>query len=1525
MLPSHEFGSGRRHQSVAIIGIGCRFPGGVVDVASFWRLVSEGTDAITEIPADRIDVNHFYDPRPATPGRMASRYGGFLDRIDELDATFFGISPREAQSMDPQQRVLLETAWEAFEDAGENVHALEGSRTSVFIGQWVSDFEARLFANPDRVDFAMTTGSGRYATSGRISYVFGLRGASFTIDCACSSSLAAVHLGVQSIRTGEADLALAGGVNMILQPQISIGYSQSRMIAADGRCKFGDASGDGYVRSEGAGLVVLKALDRALADGDRIYAVIRGSSVNNDGRSSGVFGRPSGIGHEEMLRAAYLDAELLPVRVGYIEAHGTGTRAGDPVELAALGAVVGNGRPAGDPCLIGSVKTNFGHTEGAAGIAGLIKASLALYHGSVPASLHFVQPNPNVPWAELPFRIPTVLTAWPAGDQPRVAGVNSFGISGTNAHAVLEEAPQSATPMASAPTRRCPLLPLSAKSPAALRELASRYATLLESGSVDVRDVCWAAATRRTPLEYRAVFVAGDGVTLADALRRFAAGEAAAAEGVVLNRERPKLVFTLPGQGGQWVGMARELAAAEPVFRAALERCEEAALRWTDWRLLEQLHLSPESPGYRLDDIDVIQPVLVALEIAYAELWRSLGIEPDALVGHSMGEVAAAHLAGVLDLDQAMRIICLRSVLMHRTSGQGAMALVELSMEDAQARVAGLEDRLTIAVSNSPRSSVLSGEPQAVQQQLEQLEQEGIFCRLIKVDVASHSAQMEPAAVELAAALEGLATADAVIPIYSTVLARRVDGHECGASYWGRNLRQPVRFGQTVERMLADGMSVFVELGPHPVLLTSIGQTAAAASAPVTTIAIARKDQTENAVMQTAVGALWAAGYPVDWHRVMPARRQTVILPLYPWQRERYWSREAEPVGPSRDREQRAIALTDEHQKWLHILRWVEQKGAPPRTSRQLGGRVLLIAGLDASERTLYGTAFSAEQATIEFVASVDDAAELLRDTTRDDLAAVVLLASAVPDPPGAALTLLQSLATKNVALRPRMFLGTSGAQAVDGYPRPRVDTEQATLWGLGRVIAEEHPELWGGLIDLDPAAEAGTHAANLAAEICRSDAETQVSLRDGRRFVLRLQPLDVDPAEQAVGPWPNVGAWLVSGGLGEVGLHLAAEMVTQGVRRLVLLSRAALPPRTEWSTTAADCRDGRRIAAVRALEAAGAAVHVLVADVGDAADLQRALRGYEDEAWPPIRGVLHAAGVLETALAMHTDRALLQRAFTPKLDGARNLDRLLPQVERFVMISSNSATLGVPGMGSYAAANAGLDALAHDRRGRNLHALSIQSGAWIDTGMHAGESAERKMRQLNDIGIHGFTPSEGVAVFSALAGRPEAAITVMPIDWSAFTIARRGRNLKLYDGRLVVDSISPAAGPALGERFATTTVSERRQLLEPIVREAVGRVLKLAPARIEPRKPLGAMGLNSLMAMELRNRLESDLGRPLSATLAWNYPTVDALVAFLSGHTPAAAAPTTAAGVAPSAAVALAAVANLTDLEAARLLRRKR
>src|SRR5579883_3206861 len=868
--PVHD---GPNRDPIAIVGIGCRFPGGVDTPRAFRDLLCKGVDAIGPMPADRFDVDAYYHPTPATPGKIVTRDGGWLGGIDEFDAEFFGISAREAIWLDPQQRLLLEVAWEALEDAGMPRQRVAGSRTGVFIGLWTNDYVERAFAASDDVDLYVTTGGGRYSAAGRLSFAFDLRGPSLTVDTACSSSLVAVHLACQSLRSGESELALAGGANLILQPQISIGYSRSGMLSPDARCKFGDADANGYVRSEGIGVLVLKPLAAALAAGDPIYALIRGSAVNSDGRSNGLLVAPSKPGQEAMLREAYRDAELDPALVGYVEAHGTGTRAGDPVEVEALGSVLGNGRPADRPCLIGSVKTNIGHTEAASGVAGLIKAALCLQHRQVPANLHLRKPNPSIAWQDLGFIMPRTLTHWPAGGELGFAGVNSFGVTGTNAHVVLQEAPRGREPQDATPTSepRAELLVLSAHALAALVDLAERYRAVIEQGPpaapFSPHDLCFTAAVRRSHHAHRLAVVGRTRDELAAHLGAFARGEnsPSVVSGRVDAGAAPRVAFVFPGQGSQWPGMARQLLAHEPAFRAGLERCEQAMRPFVNWSLLERVDADPAETS--IHEIDVVQPILFAIQVALAALWRSWGVEPDAVIGHSMGEVAAAHVAGALSLEDAARIICCRSRLLRRTSGRGAMATVGLSLDHAQKALQDYADRLSIAASNSPRSTVLSGDPEALKALMEALTRQNIFCSLVKVDVASHSQQVEPLRADLLEALTGVQPRAGTIPIYSTVLEQILDGHELDANYWVKNLREPVQFWGAIQHALNNSLNIFLEISPHPILLPAIEQGLQQSEQTGAVLPSLKREENEHAALLGSLGTLYTLGYLKKWHK----------------------------------------------------------------------------------------------------------------------------------------------------------------------------------------------------------------------------------------------------------------------------------------------------------------------------------------------------------------------------------------------------------------------------------------------------------------------------------------------------------------------------------------------------------------------------------------------------------------------------------------------------------------------------------
>jgi acyl transferase domain-containing protein len=866
--------------SIAIVGIGCRFPG-ANSPEEFWQLLLDGRCTIGSVPGDRFDIEALYDPTPAMPGKVMSRWGGFLPDIQMFDPGCFGISPREAAFLDPQQRLLLKTAWEALEDAGQATEDLVGSNTGVFVGLWLNDYEGRLFGATPETEFYMTTGTGRYAAAGRISYCFGLEGPSLTVDTACSSSLVAVHLACQSLRSGECSLAIAGGANVILQPHVTVAYSQSRMMAPDGRCKFGDALADGYVRSEGAGVVVLKPLRQAIADRDPIYAVIRGSAINNDGKSSESLGTPSRSGQERLLRRAYENAGVSPGSVQYVEAHGTGTSAGDPVELGALGTVLASGRTS--DCLVGSVKTNVGHTEGAAGLAGLIKVALSLDHRLIPASLHCQEPNPNIPWAELPLRLARELTAWPSKPGSGVAGVSTFGITGTNAHVVLGETAQPDSKAGSKDGSRAVLLPLSARSWKSVRGLANAYASWLDCNEVSLGDVAYTASQRRSHHAYRVAVAGETRAELKQQLESWLASGASSQE--TIGR---KIVFVFPGQGSQWAGMGRELMQREVVFRENLEECDRALRPFVNWSLLEQLQSDETSPSYRLSEIDCIQPTLLAIEIALARLWRSWGIKADAVIGHSMGEIAAAFVAGALNLDDAMRVISCRSKLLRRTAGRGAMAIVELSTEETEAVLAGFEERLSIAVSNSPTSTVISGDPAAIEEVLQTLEERGVFCRPVRVDVASHSPQMDPLQPELMAALHDLQPRKANLPMYSTCRASILEGTECDAGYWVANLRRPVLFSQMTQELLATDHGVFIEMSPHPVLLPAIEQGFQHAGRDGVAVASLRRKEPEQQTILGSLGRLYQLGYSPEWRQLSPAG-EFIKLPRYCWDEERFW------------------------------------------------------------------------------------------------------------------------------------------------------------------------------------------------------------------------------------------------------------------------------------------------------------------------------------------------------------------------------------------------------------------------------------------------------------------------------------------------------------------------------------------------------------------------------------------------------------------------------------------------------------
>ncbi|MEU3415532.1 acyltransferase domain-containing protein [Streptomyces sp. NPDC006658] len=904
-----------RHEPVAIVGMSCRYPGGVEDPDGLWELVSEGRDAITGFPDNR-----------GWPDDAAGR-GGFLHRADEFDADFFGISPREALAMDPQQRLLMEAAWEAFEAAGLDPSAVRGEPVGVFTGLNLHDYATRAEAIPAEAMGYLSTGNSGSVASGRIAYFLGLEGPALTVDTACSSSLVALHLAAQALRRGECAMALAGGATVMSSPGAFADFGAQGGLAPDGRCKSFAAAADGTAWGEGVGLLLLERLSDARRLGHPVLAVVRGSAVNQDGASNGLTA-PNGRAQRRVIRQALADARLKPGDVDAVEAHGTGTRLGDPIEAQALLATYGQNRPAGRPLRLGSLKSNIGHTMAAAGVGGVIKMVQAMRHGTLPRTLHVDEPSPRIDWSAGSVELLTEARPWPRADHPRRAAVSSFGMSGTNAHVILEQFEEPAEPPApsgepapgttttatdtataphpgataagvaagAAPAGAAPAdapLPylLSARTPGALRAQAGRLrAHLADRPELPVADVAWSLVTGRAALDHRAVVVAESRDELLARLGALADGQDApgTVRGTTAARAAGRTAFVFPGQGSQWPGMATGLAAASPVFRDRLRACEEALAPHVDWSLTAVLRGDPDAPS--LDRVDVVQPALFAVMVSLAALWRSYGVEPDAVAGHSQGEIAAACVAGALSLEDAALVVALRSQVLTRLAGSGGMMSVALPAGRVAPRLAPWADRLAVAAVNGPGATVVAGEAAALDAFRAAAEADGVRIRRIPVDYASHSPQVEAVREDLLARLAAVTPKPAEVPFYSSVTGTRLTGTELDAGYWYRNLRRTVRFEETVRLLVEDGVRYFVEASPHPVLvggMTETAETTEAGHAVTVTGSLAR-DEGDLGRFLASAAEFHVRGGAVDFTAALPAGRR-VQLPRYAFQRRSYW------------------------------------------------------------------------------------------------------------------------------------------------------------------------------------------------------------------------------------------------------------------------------------------------------------------------------------------------------------------------------------------------------------------------------------------------------------------------------------------------------------------------------------------------------------------------------------------------------------------------------------------------------------
>ncbi|MBL1103056.1 SDR family NAD(P)-dependent oxidoreductase [Streptomyces sp. 5-8] len=880
-------------EPMAIVGMACRLPGGVTSPDEFWRLLAEGRDAVSGFPADRgWDLAGLFDPDPDHLGTSYVRESGFLDRVAEFDAEFFGISPREAVTMDPRQRLLLETSWELFENAGLDPLGLKGSRTGVFVGAGPTDYATGAPLAPRSAEGYAVTGSTPAVISGRVSYFFGLEGPAITVDTACSSSLVALHMACQAVRSGECSMAVAGGISVISSPKVFVEFSRQRALSQDGRCKaFADAA-DGTGFAEGLGLLLIEPLSQARRQGHEVLAVIRGSAVNQDGASNGLTA-PNGPSQQRVIRQAVANAGLTLRDVDAVEAHGTGTTLGDPIEAQALLATYGQDRPDGKPVLLGSVKSNIGHTQAAAGAVGVMKMVLAMRHGVVPATLHVDEPSRNVDWTAGEVELAVEAMPWPDSGHPRRAGVSAFGVSGTNVHLIVEEPPAGQRERGddTGPGSAAPPVPwpVSAASPASLRQQAGRLGRLLaDEPGARPRDIGWSLASTRAALPHRAVVLGAGRDDYLHRLGLLAADEPDSALVRGTARRKPRAVFVFPGQGSQWSGMAAELLDDSPEFAGYIRECEQALAPYTDWSLTEVLRRADGAPG--LDRVDVVQPALFAVMVSLARLWQHYGVSPAAVVGHSQGEIAAACVAGALSLDDAAKVVAVRASALARLTGSAGMASLHADEEQAAALLAPWQGRVSIATVNSPTQVVVAGDTGALDELTADCERRGIRIRRIEVSYASHSPQVEPMRDDLLAKLDGITPQRARIPFYSAVTGEPADTTGLDAEYWYRNLREPVLFARATRKLLDNGFTMFVEASPHPVLTAAVLDTATSAddAAEPVTVGSLRRDEGGMAQFTAALSLAWVNGADLDWDRLIPGGSR-VPLPTYAFDPQRFW------------------------------------------------------------------------------------------------------------------------------------------------------------------------------------------------------------------------------------------------------------------------------------------------------------------------------------------------------------------------------------------------------------------------------------------------------------------------------------------------------------------------------------------------------------------------------------------------------------------------------------------------------------
>jgi acyl transferase domain-containing protein/SAM-dependent methyltransferase len=1383
-------------EPIAITGMAIRTSGGVHDVAGFADLLWNARDSITPIPASRWPIEQWYDEAQDKPGKMLTRFGGFVDDVEQFDAEFFGIAPREAASMDPQQRMLLELAWHALEDAGCAPSALSGTKAGVYVGIANNDYGRALFGDPNRIDAYFGSGNAYSVAAGRLSYFLGLHGPSIAIDTACSSSLVALHLACQALRQGECDLALAGGINLILTPEYNVNFSKAGMMARDGRCKTFDAAADGYVRGEGAALVVLRRARDAQARGERVQACIRGSAVNQDGRSNGLTA-PNGPAQEAVVRAALEAAGVQPASIGYVEAHGTGTSLGDPIEVNALAAVLSEGRNVAQPLAIGSVKTNIGHLEAAAGIAGVVKAVLALQRGEIPPHLHLERLNPYVDWQSIPIIVPTVVTPWLPTDGLRLAGVSSFGFSGTNAHLILEQAPPR-VPAAGGTGRETHILTLSARDQRALAALTSSYAHRLSKSVAleeSLGDLCFTANAGRAHFAFRASVIGNSAAEMSAALEAYQRGESHVAVVTGQSVAIPRVAFLFPGQGPQYAGMGRELYDTSPAFRSAFDRCTQ---------LLDALLPHPIGPvifgeqgsAGLLDETAYAQPAMFAIEYALASLWQSWGVKPVAVMGHSFGEYAAACVAGALSLADAARMVVTRGRLVQALPRDGSMTVIEASEDAVRSALQQQAGRVSVAAINGPTNTVISGDRAAVEALAAQFAARGARIRNLNVSHAFHSPLMEPVLESFERAISGVSFAEPRMALVSNLSGRLAELQLIGrARYWRDHIREPVRFGDSMQTLAAMGVTHYIEMSPHPVLL-GMGSDCVADAAWLPSL---RQGKGSWPLLLRSLQALYGAGADIDWRGLDEGvPRQGVALPTYPFQRKRHWIDAAA-------RNDSAVGLSA-LQRWQHLTRVMDRQSND-------GPLDLNVTSYTAKWECL-------ARLTAAHAIAVLRAADLFAQAGERRSVDEVMAAAGI------------ATTYSHLVRRWLERLVTDGAlqKEPDGYiavaPLPEPALPQ--LW-------QEIEQL---LADNQPLLAYVRHCGQLLGAVLTGRESPLETLFPGGSF------------ELAESLYERSSIMRYVNSLAGAGFRSLADSAPSG-RKLRVIEIGAgtggtssallpllIPERARYRYTDISATFFER--ARKRFDEFSFVEYGLF-------DLEQDLpaQGYEP----------HSFDIVVSANAVHATRDL--RAALKRLHSLLAPGGMLLLVESTSHLDWFDMTTGLI---------EGWQSFADDLRGDNpLLAPGDWLGALAQAGFESVGAWPPAGSAASVLGQH--------VILARVAGEPATA----------------GSELRFSEAPQTTPLQSAAQAamqvPDWQAMFQRSLPEEQLGLLHELVCQQVMHVLQLdAASRPSRTDRLMALGMDSLMAVQLRNGLAATLAlhRPLPSTLMFDYPTIDAIAAFL-------------------------------------------